>query len=205
MPLSAGARVQQAQSTATAALLTALVVIVGCGPADTTDRRSAAADDAAGFQPTATVEDLMRMLIDPAADAIWDAVVITSRLDGLEERRPETDDDWTSLERSAMHLVEAGNLLRIDGRAIAGPDSVSEMPGVDLEPDEIAVLVAANVDAWKRAAREIHDVGVMLLAASRARDVDALLEGGSRLQVACESCHSRFWYPPGAGTSADEP
>ena len=116
--------------------------------------------------------------------------------------RPVT---WAALERSALHLVEAGNLLRIEGRAIAGHDSVSEMPGIDLDPDAIAVLVAANADSWGRSAREIHDVGVLLLAATRARDVDALLKGGSRLQVACESCHSRFWYPPMASTDEDEP
>ncbi len=147
----------------------------------------------------------MGSLIDPAADALWDAVVITSTLDGVDEQRPETDDDWAALERSALHLVEAGNLLRIDGRAIAGPDAVSDMPGVDLEPADIAVLVAANPDAWRRAAREIHDVGVLLLAATRAQDVDALLEGGSRLQVACESCHSRFWYPPMPPSDDAEP
>ena len=147
------------------------------------------------FQLTATVEDLMRSLVDPAADAIWDAVVITSTPAGLDERRPETEDDWVSLERSAIVLIESGNLLRMDDRPIAAAGSVSELPGVDLEPDDIAARVAANPNAWARSARELHDAGVVMLEAVRARDVDALLTGGNRLQIACENCHSRFWYP----------
>jgi hypothetical protein len=137
----------------------------------------------------------MRSMIDPSADALWDAVVTTSTLDGLDEHRPETEQDWLPLERGAIILVEAGNLLQIDGRPIAGEQSVSELPGVDLEPAEIAVLVSENRDTWMRLARELHDAGVVMLEAVRARDVDALLEGGDRLDVVCENCHSRFWYP----------
>ncbi|MEE2636297.1 MAG: hypothetical protein VYE68_03585 [Acidobacteriota bacterium] len=146
----------------------------------------------------------MWWLIDPAADALWDAVVITSTPDGLEETRPETDEDWRSLERQTLILVEAGNLLQIDGRDIAEEDSVSELPGIDLEPAEIAERIAANQDGWLRSARELHDAGVVILEAVRTRDVDALLAGGDRLDVACENCHSRFWYPD-AGESEPPP
>ena len=147
------------------------------------------------FQPTASVEDIMRSMVDPSADAMWDAVVTTVTDAGIEEVRPETEEEWLPLEHGAIMLVEAGNLLLIDGRRIAGEGSVSELPGIDLEPDDIAELVAENRDTWMRLARELHDAGVVMLEAVRARDVDALLEGGNRLDVACESCHSRFWYP----------
>ena len=155
------------------------------------------------FQPTATVEDIMLAIVDPAADAMWDAIVTTATDAGVEEVRPETDEDWVPLERSAIMLVEAGNLLLMDGRRIASQGSVSELPGIDLEPDEIAVRVAENHDAWARVARELHDVGVVLLSAVRTRDVDALLAGGDRLYVACENCHSRFWYPDNVGNGGD--
>ena len=147
----------------------------------------------------------MRSMVDPSADAMWDAVVTTVTDVGIEEVRPETEEDWLRLERGAIMLVEAGNLLLIDGRPIASEGSVSELPGIDLEPDEIAVLVAENRDRWMRLARELHDAGAVMLDAVRARDVDALLEGGVRLDVACESCHSRFWYPSDATGTTDPP
>ena len=142
----------------------------------------------------------MRSLVDPAADAIWDAVVITSTAAGLDERRPETDDDWNALERSAV-LAESGNLLQVGDRPIAAAGSVSELPGVDLEPGDIAARVAADPRAWARSARELRDAGSVTLEAVRARDVDALLASGDRLYVACENCHSRFWYPDDSTTS----
>ena len=154
------------------------------------------------FRPTTTVEELMRAIIDPAADAVWDAVVITSTRDGIEREVPDSDEDWVALEHHAVRLLEAGNLLQIAGRAIAGPDSVSELPGIDLEPADIAVRVAERYDAWLRSGRELHDAGVVVLDAARARSIDALLESGDRLDAACESCHSRFWYPPDAAETA---
>lgn len=155
------------------------------------------------FQPTTTVEELMRAVIDPAADAVWDAVVITSTLAGVERQVPDGDDDWLALEHHAVRLLEAGNLLQIEGRAVAAADSVSELPGIDLEPADIAIRRAEQYDAWLRSARELHDAGVVVLNATRARSVDALLESGDRLDAACETCHSRFWYPPDAADATD--
>ena len=163
-----------------------------------------APDPRPDFQPTTTVEELMRAVIDPAADAVWDAVVITSTRDGIEREVPDSDEDWLALEHHAVRLLEAGNLLQIEGRAIAGPDSVSELPGIDLEPADIAVRVAGQYDAWLRSGRELHDAGVVVLDAARARSIEALLESGDRLDAACESCHSRFWYPPDAAEAGSE-
>ncbi len=156
------------------------------------------------FQPTATVEELMRAVIDPAADGLWDAVVITSTLDGIEQEVPDSDEDWLALEHHAVRLLEAGNLLQIEGRPIAAAGSVSELPGIDLEPADIAIRVAEQYDAWLRSAREMHDAGVVVLNAIRARSVEALLESGDRVDAACENCHSRFWYPDAAAAAAAE-
>ena len=168
-----------------------LVFLISCSP----QPPDPVQDPQPLFQPTTSVEDLMRALIDPAADTLWDAVVITSTIDGITRRQPETDEDWLSLERATIALIEAGNLLQMEGRQIAEAGSVSELPGIDLDPAEIAQRVTNNRDAWFRTARELHDAGTILLTAVRNKDIDALLAGGTRLDVACESCHSRFWYP----------
>ena len=183
----------------------AAAVLASCA----TDAPAPPAPPLPEFQPTASVEDIMRAMVDPSADAMWDAVVTTVTEAGVEEVRPRTEEDWWALERGAIMLVEAGNLLLIDGRRIAREGSVSALPGFDLEPEEIAVRVADNRDTWMRLARELHDAGVVMLDAVRARDVDALLEGGDRLDVACKNCHSRFWYPDnpasGAGATGGSP
>lgn len=146
-------------------------------------------------RPAATVEELMRSMVDPAADAVWDAVVTDATEDGVVEIRPETDGDWLRLRRHAVTLAEASNLLLIEGRRIAAPESRSELPGVDLHPDAIQELVTEDWDAWAEVASGMHDTSLLVLDAVEGRDVDALLAAGTALDVACENCHALYWYP----------
>ena len=97
----------------------------------------------------------MRTMIDPAADAVWDAVVTESTPDGIVEIRPETDGDWTRLRRQAVLLAESANLLLVEGRRVAAPESRSELPGIDLHPDAIEDLLADDWRTWAEAARAL--------------------------------------------------
>ena len=145
--------------------------------------------------PTATVEELMRTMIDPAADAVWDAVVTEATPEGIVETRPESEGDWTRLRRHAVTLAEGANLLLIEGRRVAAPESRSELPGIDLHPDAIEELLADDWSSWAEAARGLGDTSGTVLDAVEARDVDALLAAGAELDLACERCHARYWYP----------
>ena len=162
-------------------------------------------EPAADFRPTATVQDIMSSMIDPAADALWDAVVTTVTADGVDRTVPRTDEDWAYLRRNAITLVEATNLLLIDGRRIARAGARSALPGIDLEPEEIESLVARDRATWIELAQGLHDTGLAALDAVDAKDADALLAAGGSLDAACESCHSRYWYPGYGDPRADAP
>ncbi len=152
-------------------------------------------DSGLDYRPTATVEEIMRTLIDPSADAIWDAVVTDATAEGIVEIRPETADDWAMLRRHAVTLAEATNLLAIEGRRIAAPESRSELPGIDLHPDAIQELVMEDWESWVELAHGLHDTSLTIIDAVEARDLEALLVAGTELDVACENCHMRYWYP----------
>ena len=154
-----------------------------------------ASEPAPEMAPIATVEELMRSMIDPAADAVWDAVVIEATADGIVETRPETEGDWLRLRRHALTLAEGSNLLLVEGRRIAAPESRSELPGIDLHPDAIQELVDEDWDGWVAVAQGLRTTSGVVLDAVEARDVDALLEAGTDLDLACEDCHARYWYP----------
>ena len=173
-----------------------------CSPPNT-DRVEGGLEGCGGFQATASVEEIMRLIIDPAADAVWDSVVIVVNENGIETTQPETNEDWLTLRRHAITLVEATNLLLIEGRAIAAPDSRSELPGIDLEPDEIEALLAADWATWSELVRKMNESGIQVLNAVDTHDVDALLIAGDRLDLACENCHATYWYP-GYGGRPDE-
>lgn len=153
------------------------------------------ADTAPPFRATVSIEEVMRYMIDPSADAIWESVVTIVTDDGIQEIMPETDEDWEALRRSAVTLTEATNLLLMEDRRVAEEGSRSELPGVDLEPEQIEAILAANRDAWTQFTLGLHDSGVTVLEAIDAQDLDALLVAGDGLDVACENCHVRFWYP----------
>jgi hypothetical protein len=179
------------------------ICFFGLSCSSSADRAAENAEGYGRFQVTATVEEVMRSIIDPAADAVWDSVVIVSNESGIQTTQPETDEDWLTLRRHAITLVEASNLLLMDGRAVAAPESRSELPGIDLEPDEIEALLAADRTTWSALVSKLHESGIQVLNAVDTQDVDALLVAGDRLDLACENCHGTYWYP-GYGGRADE-
>jgi plastocyanin len=137
----------------------------------------------------------MLSMVDPKADAIWNSVATIVTLEGTEEKRPRTEEDWVALRHDAITLVEATNLLLIGGRQVAKPGVKSENPGIELEPEEIQARIAQDPETWKKMVHGLHDASVVMLDAVDARNVDMLFDNGGNLDAACESCHRQYWYP----------
>jgi len=158
------------------------------------------------YAPIVSIEEVMRYMIDPAADALWESVVTEVTDSGVHEVKPESDEDWERLRGAAVTLSEATNLLLMENRRVAAEGSVSELPGVDLEPEQIEALLAENRQAWTQFVQGLQASGLTILEAIDAQDVDALLVAGDGLDLACENCHQRFWYPdlgPQSSTAAN--
>jgi hypothetical protein len=147
------------------------------------------------YAPTATIKDLMVSIVDPSADVVWDAVATIVTPEGIEERRPQNDDDWAETRRGAITLVEATNLLMIPGRHVARPGERSEAPGVELEPADMDKLIAKDPAGWIARAKALHDASLKSLQAIDAKDPDTLFEVGEQIEHACENCHVNYWYP----------
>jgi len=147
------------------------------------------------FRPTATIKDIMDSMVDPSADVLWDSVATIVSAAGTEERRPRTDEDWAMVHRKAVELVEATNLLLMEGRHVAKPGEKAENPEVELGPDEIEKLITADRQAWTNFAHGLYDAALPALKATEARDAEALLNAGEAIDTACENCHLKYWYP----------
>jgi hypothetical protein len=177
----------------TSIALCLVLMVLACEAAPPSSGETA--DPGPPFRATVSIEEVMRYMIDPSADAIWESVVTIVTDDGIQEIKPETDDDWALLRRYAVTLTEATNLLLMPDRRVAEEGSISELPGVDLEPEQIEALLSENRGAWTQFTLGLHDSGVTVLEAIDAQDLDALLVAGDALDLACENCHVRFWYP----------
>ena len=159
--------------------------------------RQPAADPPAAppYLPTATIKDLMDSIVDTNADVVWLSVSTVSSEKGLIETRPKTDDDWAKVRHGAIALAEAANLLMIPGRHVARPGEKSETPGVELEPEEMEVLINKDRATFYKRATALHDAALVALKAIEAKDADQVFEVGSKIEEACENCHSQYWYP----------
>jgi hypothetical protein len=147
------------------------------------------------YRLTATVKDIMDSMIDPIADVLWESVATEVTYAGTEDRQPHTDADWAKVRHAALTIAEATNLLIMPGRKIAKPGERSEHPGIELQPEEIAKIVQEHPEEWVQEARALHDAAMEAMKAIEARNVQALVDAGEKLDGACEQCHLDHWYP----------
>jgi hypothetical protein len=185
---------------ATAVTLAAMLAS-GCSePAATVTNATAPAAAVAGpqayseFDSRLTIRDVMNTLIDPSADALWNAVKFEMDADGEREVRPETDEDWDRHRKQAIVLIEGANALMIPGRRVAPPGATTEFPEYEYQPDEVDAKLREDWQSWLAFARVLQGPAFSMLASIEARDADLLSEYGAALDEACETCHSLYWY-----------
>jgi hypothetical protein len=140
----------------------------------------------------------MDSIVDPSADYLWDSVATIVTRKGTEERRPRTDEDWKNVRRRAIELIEAPNLLMMEGRKVAKPGEKSENPGIELGPEQIQEILDGDRATFVQRAHALQDAAKEALAAIDKKDVDALSNAGETIDEACEQCHLKYWYPPDA-------
>jgi hypothetical protein len=143
----------------------------------------------------ATIKDIMDAFVDPGADYIWDSVATTITAKGSVEKYPRTDEEWKELRRRTIQVMEGANLLLIPGRHVAKPGDPSD-PRIELPPDQIEALINQDRAAFTQRAHALFDSMLPVLEAIEAKDRHRLLEAGDGIDVACENCHLKYWYPP---------
>lgn len=173
----------------------ASIIAAACSPTSE-PAKPAAGNAAAQFRTTATIKDIMDSIVDPSADYLWDSVATIVTRAGTEERRPRTPEDWKNVRRRAIALIEATNLLVMEGRRVALPGEQSENPGIELGPDEMQPLIDADRATFIERAHALHDAATKALEAIDKKDVDGLSNSGETIDEACEQCHLKYWYPP---------
>ncbi len=143
-----------------------------------------------------TIKDLMDSIVDPSADVIWNAAgTIVDKDQGTVDLSPKTPEEWMDVRRAAIRIIEGANLLMTPGRETAPAGTKSETPGVELEPAEITALINRNRSGFNSFATALRSAGWEALQASEAKNTEALLDIGGRMQETCEGCHQTFWYP----------
>lgn len=99
--------------------------------------------------PVATVTQLMRALVIPASNALFN----------LPRQVPDSDDGWAEVENHAVILAESGNLLMVSGRAVASDVWASTSMGL------VRAGEAALEAAQARDVEAVADIGNQIIDA----------------------------------------
>ena len=119
------------------------------------------------FHTILDLKQFMLLVIDPAADGVWDSVKTIMTKKGTEEIQPKTDAQWMAVRSSAATVAEAANLLMLDGRAL-------------------------DKKEWMVAARRLTDTAEKAMKAAEAKDPEAVFAAGGEIYEACRGCHQRY-------------
>lgn len=176
------------------------VVIAGvlgaCGKAEPPATAVATAE-AGPIKLTAGIQDIMKDLIEPSAEFLWESVSTTETLSGVEEKQPRTDEEWAELRKHAIIIAESANLILMKGRRVAREGKVLDDHGTpgNLTAEQAEQAIAADRATYDGFGLALHDAGVAFLEATEQRNVQGLLDAGEVMDEVCESCHLKFWYP----------
>lgn len=146
---------------------------------------------------TAGVQDIMKDLIDPAADFLWESVSTTVTAGGVEEKQPRTDEEWAEVRKQAIIIAESANLILMPGRHVAREGKVLDDHGTpgNLTAAEAEQAIAADRVTYEGFGLALHDAGVAFLKAAEERNPQGILDAGEAMDQVCEGCHLKFWYP----------
>jgi hypothetical protein len=149
------------------------------------------------LKPVVSVKELMRDMIDPASDNVFDSVGIVINKKGRVETEPKTDEDWEKIRIGAVTMAEGVYLLKIP-RPFAPPGDLNNSTGPEpeeLSPEQIKAKLEADPVLWNAKIEALRNVGLEVLEIVKRKDVKELWDACENLDQACESCHLEYWYP----------
>jgi cytochrome c556 len=117
--------------------------------------------------PVASMKEIMNGMVTPASTAVFNAVGTTYTTQGIEEKAPKSDREWQDLTNNAAMLVEAGNLMLVDGRLKDKGD-------------------------WVKLSQAFINAAKVALDAARAHKTDGVFASGEAIDGSCDRCHEKY-------------
>jgi len=127
----------------------------------------AAAATAIALEPVATVRQIMKGIVDPAAKTVFNSVSTIVGPAGVVEKVPTTEEEWEEVGNSAAALIESGNLMLMGNRSV-------------------------DNDEWVKMTRAMIAAGRQVLGATKEKNSDKVFELGEPLNESCDACHGKY-------------
>lgn len=149
------------------------------------------------LKPVVSVKELMRDMLDPASDNIFDSVAVVSTKNGTIERVPKTDEEWERVRIGAVTIAEGVYLLKIP-RPFAPPGDENNSTGpepTEFSPAQIKAKLERDPVLWNAKIEALRNVGLEVIEIVNKKNAGELWDAGGNLDRACEECHQEYWYP----------
>jgi hypothetical protein len=165
--------------------LMTLLSLAACG------REPARADE-----PVVLARSMLEVLA-PRTNDVNGVLIDALGADGEVDPALVLEDDWAAMDDAVSALLEETVAL------LERPIQVVAEPGREIFGEETSGLTAADVQAMIEADRASFDAYtqaflddvVRMRDSIAARDAATLWGIADKLDLKCEACHSRFWYP----------
>ena len=145
------------------------LLIIGLLAACSAPEETATADTsgATNYNTTLNAQEIMTLVLEPAADILWDSGGWVLDASGYEELYPTTDEGWDYVRAQAAIVVEAGNMLALPGRA-------------------------EDNDAWMIYAEGLSEAGILAMDAAATQNEEDFFQAGAQLYSVCTACHQGY-------------
>jgi hypothetical protein len=130
-------------------------------------REAPAVEAAIVTTPVASVKQIMKGIVAPAATTVFNSVSTIVSVKGIEENAPHTDEEWEQVGNSAAALIESGNLLLMGSRAV-------------------------DKGEWVKMSQALIDAGKVALKATQAKSAEGVLGAGEAVNTSCDNCHRKY-------------
>ena len=117
--------------------------------------------------PVASVKQIMKGVVGPAATTVFSSVSTIVSVRGIEEHQPQTEAEWEAVGNAAAALIESGNLLMMGSRAV-------------------------DKDEWVKMSQALIDSGKVALKATADKSAEGLLASGEAVNASCDACHRKY-------------
>lgn len=139
-------------------------LLLTCSPSEEQSSGNAISDT---YNTSLGMASLMTMVLEPAADSLWDNAGWIESAAGYEELYPTTDEGWAYVKAQAAVVAESGNLLALPGRAL-------------------------DNDAWMVYSQGMIDAGFMAIDAAERQHEEDFFQAGAQLYSVCRACHQSY-------------
>lgn len=152
-------------------LVAIAALLAGCQP---TQKPAAKRSAAVKMNTDLPMTEFMGHVVDPAAFMYWKNSGTMIDENGEHDLTPKPDDNegWDVLVSGASILIEAGNLLQMDGRRRA--------PEAD----------------WNKYAQLLTERALAARKAAEAHDKNGVFVEGAKVYEVCVACHEQFVIEP---------